>query len=127
MEAKEYDNFFQGSIFEGCYIVSIYDSTEDEKLEILCDNTVKTAHSKNLRGVIFSFVNVNIIDSYTIKLFTDVTKVISLLGLKVVWTGLKPGVISSILDFGIDLEGVRISQDIQHGIRLIKNESYVTS
>ena len=123
MAIEKSDNFFQGNIINNCYIVSVYDSIEDEKLEKLCENTIITAHGKNLKGVIFSFINVNVIDSYTINLFIDATKVISLLGKYVVWTGLKPGVISSILDFNINTDDIQISSNIEHGIEIINKHA----
>ena len=81
------------------------------------------AHARKVSGVIFNFVNVAIIDTYTINLFIKTTKVIRLLGLRVVWTGLNPGVVSSLLDFNIDLDSIAISHDIQHGIDIINEKA----
>ncbi len=123
MEEREHEKTFKGSFVQNCYVISIYDNMEDKTIETICQNTVSIAHARKVSGVIFNFINVAIIDTYTINLFIKTTKVIRLLGLRVVWTGLNPGVVSSLLDFNIDLDSIAISHDIQHGIDIINEKA----
>ena len=121
MEYSSNEKMLQGSILENCYILSVCDDIEDSTLEAFCINAVNSVHDDNLDGVIFNFNNVNVIDSYTVSLFINTTAMIALLGAKVVWVGLNPGVISSILDFDIDLDGIQVGNNISHAIDLINN------
>lgn len=126
MEFMNTDVATQGSIIDNCYIASVYDGVEDTKLEELCANTIKESHECNAKGVIFNFRNLHIVDTYTIKLFIDTSKVISLLGPRVIWTRLNPGVVSSILDFNVSLDGIQICHTIENGIDIVNGnaESY---
>lgn len=114
-------NIAKGSIIEDCYVVQISDDVTDKELEAMCRETMEKAHSKNLKGVIFSFINVDIIDCYSIDAFIKATKMIELLGTQVVWSGLKPGVVSTILDFNIKLQGIRTCFDVNESLRVIKH------
>ena len=122
MDFSSNEKMLQGSVIDGCYILSVCDDIEDSTLEAFCISAVNAVHKDSLDGVIFNFNNVNVIDSYTVTLFKNTTDMIALLGAGAVWVGLSPGVISSILDFGIDLDGIQIGNNISHAIELIEND-----
>ena len=122
MDFSSNEKMLQGSVIENCYVLSVCDDIEDRNLETFCINAVNSVHKESLDGVIFNFNNVNVIDSYTVTLFKNITNMIALLGARAVWVGLRPGVISSILDFGIDLDGIQIGNNISHAIKLIEND-----
>jgi anti-anti-sigma regulatory factor len=119
MDFGSNEKMLQGSVIGSCYILSVCDDIEDSTLEAFCISAVNAVHKDSLDGVIFNFNNVNVIDSYTVTLFKNTTDMIALLGAKTVWVGLSPGVISSILDFQIDLEGIQTGNNISHAIGLI--------
>ena len=119
MDFGSNEKMLQGSVIENCYILSVCDDIEDSTLEAFCISAINAVHKDSLDGVIFNFNNVNVIDSYTVTLFKNTTDMIALLGAKTVWVGLSPGVISSILDFQIDLEGIQTGNNISHAIGLI--------
>lgn len=117
MENSTFDN---GSLIGNTFVVQISDSLSDENLSKLCENTIIKAHSKNVKGVLYSFTNVDLIDTITIQKFIDSSKTITLLGVQVVWTGLKPGLISSILDFDIHLDSITTCLNLNEGLEYLK-------
>lgn len=120
-----HENFSQGSVVNRCYIASFYDGLEDEKLKHICDQAVTTAHHRDIEGVIFSFVNVTVMDTFIFKMFLDASRVIKLLGARVIWTGLQPSVVSALIDFNLSIDEIETSMDVDEGISMIhmKRES----
>ncbi len=109
----------QGSIINQCYVVSLSDRVEDDNFERLCDEIVENAHEENVIGVIVSFLSVNVIDTYMIQRVIDTTKTISLFASIVVWVGLNPSVITTILDLNLELDSIITRGNIDEGITTI--------
>jgi len=118
---RTHDNSIQGNNVDDCYIVTISDKFTDDSLKQLCDDTIQIAHNEKIKGIIFSFVNVNIVDSFSLHLLSDVTRTISLFGVDVVWIGLKPGIIATVLDLQINIESIEFAFDVNEGIKIIQN------
>ena len=121
MNNRTHDNSIQGNNVDDCYIVTISDKFTDDSLKQLCDDTIQIAHNEKIKGIIFSFVNVNIVDSFSLHLLSDVTRTISLFGVDVVWIGLKPGIIATVLDLQINIESIEFAFDVNEGIKIIQN------
>jgi len=119
--------FSQGSIVDSCCVVAINDDIDDDQFKKLCNDTVEYACNNKLKGVVINFSNMRVVDTYIMKLLLNVTKVIACLGLKAMWTGLRPGVISSILDLNLDIDGIVAGENVERCILKINEANEVKS
>lgn len=113
----------QGNVVSNCFVASVHDELEDKQLELFCSGVIETVGNLQISGVVIDFKNVNIIDSYTLSRLVDTTKTIYLFGLKVMWAGLRPGVITTILDMELDIGCIQTGADIQQCVDIINSEN----
>ena len=83
-------------------IVTISDNMADDRIHEISDIIIEQAHRSGASGAILNFAMVSMIDSYIYKTFESTSRALTLFGVKVVWVGLSPGVVCSMIDLGIE-------------------------
>lgn len=107
---------------EGIMIVSLSGEMTDNDLKVILENVTEYAYKNDVKGVILNFSAVSMLDSYLFKSFKDLTSALALLGVKSIWVGLKPGVVSAIMDLGleIDIKKITTAINLDDGIKMLK-------
>lgn len=72
-----------------------------------------------LKGVVIDLSGVSIIDLFLAKAIFDTGRMASLLGAKTVITGLKPGVVASLIDLDFDPGYVSTAMSLDDGFQLL--------
>jgi rsbT co-antagonist protein RsbR len=113
------NQILKGNVIDGCYVIVVNDDVEDDQLKLLCEDTITFINDAEMRGVVINFSNMHIIDTYYMELMFNMTKVVSLLGPVVMWTGMRPGVISSIIDLGLETKHISVGESVEACIEKI--------
>ena len=103
---KELENDLSTSItvIDKSLIVSLAGEMTDDNIDAINNLVIEKAHGANVNGAILNFSAVSVIDTYTYNEFCNMTKAISLMGVRVVWVGLRPGVVSALMDLNIEFD-----------------------
>jgi anti-anti-sigma regulatory factor len=66
---------------------------------------------------------VTVMDSYTYRSFWQISKSLSLMGVKVVWVGLSPGVVCALIDLNVELDEKTIltALNLEQGLALLSD------
>lgn len=106
-------------ISQGRLVVPIQvELTDDLVLQVqkeILDEVQKT----RIKGVVIDLSCVSIIDLFLGKAIFDTARMASLLGAKTVITGLKPGVVASLLDLDFDPGDVPTALSLDDGLQLL--------
>jgi rsbT antagonist protein RsbS len=114
------EQIVHGSFIGNCYVLNIQGEIDEDYLRRLYAETINTiAHNVDLKGTILDFSNISIFDSIIFDSFRKISKAISLMGKKVIWLGLKPGVVSALVDLDVESNDICIAVNLQHGLDLI--------
>lgn len=62
------------------------------------------------------------IDSFIAKVIGDVVEMSSLMGAKVVLTGIQPAVAITLIDMGVSLQEVQTALDLEQGLERLQQE-----
>lgn len=109
-----------GSFMNNCYIVSIQGELKHESLDELRAHIVQTVYDTEVRGTILDFSSVTVFDTEIFGVLKKITHMISIMGVTVIWIGLKPSVASSLVDFNVDINGITVAMNLEHGLEMIK-------
>ena len=103
-------------------IVSIPGEMTDDEIKVITDLILSSAYRQNVKGAIFDFSIVKVMDHYTFTAFDRITKSLCLIGVKAVWVGLKPGVVSALMDLDVAFEASKIqtASSLEYGLQLLK-------
>jgi len=116
-----------GSFIGNCFVLNIQGDIDGDYLRRLYEETLNTiAHHVDLKGTILDFSNISMFDSITFESFKKISKAIALMGKKVVWLGLKPGVVSALVDLDVDSDDIFIAVNLEHGLDLIHSEQFAS-
>jgi len=112
-----------GSFIDNCYIVTIQGELKHETLDKICANIIQTIYDAEVRGAILDFSSVAVVDTEIFEALKKITKMIAVMGVTVVWIGLKPGVASALVDFDVDVNDITIAMNLEHGLDMIKSNT----
>lgn len=107
-------------ITQGCLVVPIQAELYDEVILQIQRDILEKVSETGVRGVIIDVSGVDIIDSFIARTLSDTARMVSLLGATTVLTGLKPGVVASLVDLGLELKGVQTAINLEEGFRLLE-------
>lgn len=102
-------------------IISLTGELSDEEIDGINTEVIERAHTKNLTGAIFNFSAVHVLDSFSYEAFEKTSKTLALLGVKVVWIGLRPGLIMGLMDLNIHVDTTIIGTalNLEQGFELL--------
>ncbi len=117
----EFDYDFKTSVtvVEGCLIVTLPSEITDKEIELGISRIITKANNVSIVSAILDLSMLKGMDSYTFKFLQKASKAISLMGVNVVWIGLKPGVVSALLDLNVDVSGIKAAINLEQGFKLV--------
>ncbi|WP_333858900.1 hypothetical protein [Clostridium sp.] len=106
---------------KGCLIVNLPKYITDYDVKIGSRSILMKANNSYIRGTILDFSMVSILDSHSFKACEEVSQAISLMGVQVIWIGIRPGIVSALMDLDLDVTGVKTAVNLEHAIKMISN------
>ncbi|WP_019412973.1 STAS domain-containing protein [Paenisporosarcina sp. TG20] len=105
-----------------CLIVSVQWELEDQTALQFQEDLLNKIHETSARGVVIDLTPIDFIDSFIAKVLGDVISMSSLMGAKVVITGIQPAVAITLIELGIRLEDVMTALDLENGLEKLQRE-----
>lgn len=111
------------TIVNECLIITLPNDIIDEEVEMGFNSILMLVEKYSVKGVILNLSMISSLDTYFFNLLERMAKTISLMGPKVVWVGLRPGVVSALIDLNIDMRKIKAACDLEQGISMILNNN----
>ncbi|NES24404.1 MAG: STAS domain-containing protein [Symploca sp. SIO3E6] len=106
-------------ISQNCVVASIQLDLTPELLQQLGQDLLETLHSSGANGVILDVSGVNIIDFTDFTALRKIINMVEIMGAKTIISGLKPGVISALVDLDADIDGINAVLNLDDAFVLI--------
>ena len=103
-------------------LITIQVELDDQTAIQFQEDLLKKIHETAAKGIVIDLTSVEIIDSFIAKVIGDVVSMSSLMGAKVVLTGIQPAVAITLVDLGIHLENVPTALDLEKGLDKLQLE-----
>jgi len=100
-------------------LIGMLDSIKSQKLMIKLLNEIK---KKNIKVSIVDIEGIVVIDSAVAAHLIKLTKATSLMGCQTILSGITPEVAQTIVNLGIDLEGVVTTSTLKDALKFVHNE-----
>ncbi|EIT86750.1 anti-sigma-factor antagonist [Fictibacillus macauensis ZFHKF-1] len=100
--------------------VSIQEELDDEKVVTLQQDILRDIQRHSAARVILDVSALDIIDSYSAKVFSESVQMAELMGAKVVLTGVQPAVAITLHEMGISMQHIKTALDIESGLEALK-------
>ena len=93
-------------------IASIQVDLDDEVIARFRDDVLRRLHETGTRGVILDLSGVETLDSHEFGALRLIINMIEIMGAQCVLTGMKPGVVSALIEVGADVDGLCTAIDL---------------
>ena len=103
-------------------IVSIQTDLDDVTALYLMDDIAKKIVSTGVSGVILDVSAIEIMDSYTARIFNDIGRNTLLLGARAVLVGLQPAIAITLVEMGMDIDNVETALNLEAGLELLVDQ-----
>ncbi|GAJ99552.1 LOW QUALITY PROTEIN: RsbS, negative regulator of sigma-B [Geomicrobium sp. JCM 19055] len=102
-------------------LISVQVELDDQTALQFQEDLLNKIHQEGSLGVI-DLTSVDMIDSFIAKVIGDVVEMSSLMGAKVVLTGIQPAVAITLIDMGVSLQEVQTALDLEQGLERLQQE-----
>jgi len=109
-------------VSRGVVVASIQVDLDDDVLVQFRQDLLGRVHGTGSRGVILDVSGLDTLDSEEFAELRRIVTMASLLGAESVLVGLRPGIVSSLIETGADVEGLRAAIDLDAAFALLQPE-----
>ncbi|SCB92999.1 rsbT antagonist protein RsbS [Priestia flexa] len=103
-------------------LVSIQWELDDHTAIQFQEDLLSKIHQTGAKGVVIDLTSIDMIDSFIAKVLGDVVSMSSLMGARVVLTGIQPAVAITLVELGIGLNDVFTALDLEKGLEKLQSE-----
>ncbi|TYR78364.1 STAS domain-containing protein [Priestia megaterium] len=103
-------------------LVSIQWELDDQTAIQFQEDLLSKIHQTGAKGVVIDLTSIDMIDSFIAKVLGDVVSMSSLMGARVVLTGIQPAVAITLVELGIGLNDVLTALDLEKGLEKLQSE-----
>jgi rsbT antagonist protein RsbS len=111
---------------QGCVVASIQIDLDDRVLTTFREELLEFVRSSGARGVILDLSGVDVMDGADFRALRDTMRMARLMGASTVLSGLQAGVVSALIDLGVDTAGVVATATLDDAFRTMR-ERHATS
>ena len=119
MSAAEGSGRIPLQLSRGCVVASIQVDLSDEVLTAFKDEMLRLLHSSEARGVILDVSGVELMDLEDFNALRQAMSMAELMGARCLLAGLQPGVVSALVDIGLDSRGVEAALNLDEAFCLL--------
>jgi rsbT antagonist protein RsbS len=107
-------------IVHGCLVVPIQIEISDEAMLEIQTEILENVSQTGVQGVIIDLAGVDILDSFLAQAFLDTGRMASLLGASTVIVGIKPELVSALIDLGLEFKDILTAITLEQGFQKLR-------
>ncbi len=104
-------------------VVSIQVALSDELVSRLKDDITRAIERTSARGLVIDLSGIDVMDSYISRTLRDIGLISQLMGVRAVICGLDPMIAMSLVEMGMDLQGVHAELNLEEALSLLAREA----
>jgi rsbT antagonist protein RsbS len=121
MKDLQFDSETAMSVVRNCLVVTIPGEIHDDMLIRIRTDVLEKVQATKVRGLVLDFSTVRALDTFAFNSFTDTAKMASLLGVTILFAGLQPGVVSALVDLGVEITDVGTALTIEDAFEQLRD------
>ena len=107
-------------VIQGCLVVSVQIELTEELLSRFQKNLLERIRSTRVNGVVLDVSGVEIMDSFDFATLRGTITMASIMGAKSILVGLKPGIVSALIDMDVDVSRIHTALNVDDALRILR-------
>ena len=108
-------------VARGCVVAGIQVDLSPGLLKRLQADVLETLAASGARGVIIGLGGVELMDSQDFQALRNTASMARLMGARTVLVGMRPAVVASLVELGVDTTGLEATLDLDEAFRMLSN------
>jgi len=79
------------------------------------------------KGLVIDITAIDVVDSFITRILVEIAKMAKLMGVKTVLVGMRPEIAITLVEFGMELEGIMMALNLESGISLLRRVTNETN
>ncbi|MEO9804746.1 MAG: STAS domain-containing protein [Reichenbachiella sp.] len=104
-------------VVEGCLLTGMFGTLDSARMKSVVDLVLTVASTTETDIIIFDLSNIDVVDSVIAGQLVRINKTLQIVGMEVIFCGIKPIVAQSIVSAGIELENVFVVKNLKSAVR----------
>ena len=109
-------------VSRGVVVASIQVDLDEDVLAQFRDDLLRRIHVTGSRGVILDVSSLETLDSHEFSALRRIIAMCAILGAEAVLVGMRPGVVSALIEVGADVDGLRAAFDLDAAYAMLEQE-----
>jgi rsbT antagonist protein RsbS len=84
------------------------------------ENLMSTIEQTRAKGLIIDISTIDVVDSFITRILVEVARMSALMGVKTVIVGMRPEISLTLVEFGMELDGIATSLNLELGLEKLK-------
>lgn len=106
-------------LIQGCLVASIQVDLTEEVLRSFRQELLERIASTRVHGVVLDVSGVQIMDATDFEMLKTTMTMASMMGAIPIIVGLKPGIVSALVDLDVDTRGVRTALNLDDALQML--------
>jgi rsbT antagonist protein RsbS len=103
-------------------LVPLYSDLSDEAALSLQERLLYRLQETGARGVVIDISVLDVVDSFLGRVFSDLSRMVSLMDGVTVLVGMRPQVAMTLVELGLELRGLLAALDLEQGLDLVERK-----
>jgi len=103
-------------ITDRCLFSSFYGTLDSVRMKRVIDGLLEVVNRNDNDMIIIDLSNIDIIDSTIAAHIKKLNKLLQLLGMEVIFCGIKPIVANSMVSAGVELENIQVQKNLKQAL-----------
>ncbi|MHC1636499.1 MAG: STAS domain-containing protein [Candidatus Methanospirareceae archaeon] len=105
---------------ENTLIASIQIPLHDKLALSFQRDLLKSIEKTGAKGLIIDISAIDVVDSFITRVLVEIAKMVALMGVKTVIVGMRPEISITLVEFGVQFDGIETALDLESGLRKLK-------
>jgi rsbT antagonist protein RsbS len=106
----------------GVVVASIQVDLDEDVLARFREDLLRRIHDTGSLGVILDVSSLEILDSHEFSTLRRIISMCAIMGAQAVLVGMRPGVVSALIEVGADVDGLRAALDLDAAYAMLEQE-----
>lgn len=108
-------------LIQGCVVASIQVDLSDDVLRRFRDELLARIATERVHGVVLDVSGVEVMDSTDFEMLKTTMTMASVMGASSIIVGLRPGIVSALMDLNVSIDNVRAALNLDDALRQLNS------
>lgn len=105
-------------------VIIMQGNMNDQSVKQMQQTALSQIEQTRASGLIMDISQLDIVDSYMVRLFSDTAQMVKLLGVTAFLVGMQPYVALAMVEMGLEIRGIKTARTVDNALEILQGMPY---